>query len=80
MHNVRDGCFVLESPPRRRLEPQSDRPMTDTTFEKKSTVPLDVLLVEDNQADVELCLRELKKAGFATPAQLRGGAGRARQI
>jgi signal transduction histidine kinase/DNA-binding response OmpR family regulator len=29
-----------------------------------SLQPLDVLLVEDNPADAELCVRELKKAGF----------------
>ena len=29
-----------------------------------SLQPLKVLLVEDNPADAELCIRELKKAGF----------------
>ena len=38
--------------------------MTEVSSQKQSLRHINVLMVEDNPADVELCVRELKKAGF----------------
>ena len=39
-------------------------PMTDLKSAPDSAQPIDVLLIEDNAADAELCCRELRKGGF----------------
>ena len=39
------------------------------TAAPKDARPLRVLMVEDNPADVELCLRELRKAGYEARAE-----------
>ena len=39
-------------------------PMTESKSAPDPAQPLDVLMIEDNQADAELCSRELRKAGF----------------
>ena len=38
--------------------------MSDLLGAQPMPQPLNVLMVEDNPADAELCLRELKKAGY----------------
>ena len=39
-------------------------PMTESKSAPDPAQPLDVLMIEDNEADAELCSRELRKAGF----------------
>ena len=44
--------------------------MIELHSDKPALRPLDLLLIEDNPADAELCLRELKRAGFEPRADL----------
>ena len=45
-------------------------PMTDSNSAPGPAQPLDVLMIEDNAADAELCSRELRKAGFEPRVEL----------